>query len=134
IRGAVESTEVPELTLLAPSPATVCNEDPGGSGVPQPCPINPTTTVIEAVSSRPSGEFWSPFSTVEFRDGTTYSLIGPTTVSFTDDGVTQTDRYTTTFSGSNRQPGSEAVWVVGYGSPGGVEIYGGFVTVSVAVD
>jgi hypothetical protein len=134
MRGSIETAVSPELTLLAPTSGTVCNGDPLGAGDPQPCPVNPPTATVEAVSTGPSGTYQNPFSNVEFRYGTTYGSLGSTTLTVTDDGVTRTFHYTATFSGSNLPPGNEAVWVVGYGSPGDAPIYGGFLTISIAID
>lgn len=134
VRGDVETTDVPELTPQAPAATTLCNGDTGGVGVPQPCPTNPSSVLVVATSSGPAGTYANPFSSVEFREGTTYSIIGPTTVSITDDGITRTYHYSTTFDATNIPPNPEAIWVVGYGNPGGAPVYGGFIVFTIVID
>jgi hypothetical protein len=121
-----------------PTPATVCNSDPAGTGV---CPTNPTSTVITAAAAGASATFQAnPFVRVNFyfmgpATAGRQVLIGTgTQTATTDNGVTRTFNWTITWTiPTLLAPGGYSVYALGVDSKG-QGLFGGFQGVTVAID
>jgi hypothetical protein len=124
---------VPPLNSVSPFSVTVCNGSTGGSGSPQPCPVNPSSTTISVESYGPLGGA-SPYTAMEFyADSTTF--LGTGTVSFVDDGSSGVRIWTWSYTWTPTALNPRTYFVEAVGiSAVGARLRPGSVAVTVDID
>jgi hypothetical protein len=131
--GDVVQMDVPLLNYTSPFSVTVCNGSTGGSGSPQPCPVNPSSTVITVEAYGPLGGA-SPYTAMEFyADSTTF--LGTGTVSFVDDGSSGVRIWTWSYTWTPTALNPRTYFVEAVGiSAVGARLRPGSVAVTVDID